>query len=408
MINKVDRADADGVPVIDISSAEVISDPFTEFGLARERAPLALASGPGFGPIWAVTRYFDAKRLLSDPRFKVSPDSFPLPGVPQSYEPYLSLLSTMNDPAHSRLRRLAGSAFSPRRSDELRHRISNTAKSLLDSLPTKAVNGTVDLCEHFAYPLPAAVIADLVGIPRSERQLWQERIMTLAAWGDGAAEAVCGILDSAKAVVHRRRTEPSDDLISDLIQTQQQDGDRLSDTELVAMIWQLVAAGQESPANFLANAIGALLTQPDQLKELQQAPSRLMSHAVEELLRWCSPVLLTSPRYASEDIDIGGTIVRAGEPTSVAIASVNRDPRAFTEPDRLDIYRSADRLGHLSFGHGSHFCLGAALARTEMQIALTQILEHYPNLALAVAPHQLQRATEPGVWRLQRLPVLLR
>jgi cytochrome P450 len=275
----------------------------------------------------------------------------------------------------------------------------------------------VDLLRHFARPLPIDVICELVGIPEPDRPRWREYGAAVAAgWGQTFAEAIPGIMADAKAAVARRRDEPGADLVSDLIRIQADDGDRLSDTELVTLVWHLVLAGQ-TPTNLITNAVETLLSHPDQLATLRDDPS-LMPRAVEELIRWCGPQLLTIPRYPQEDVEIDGVLVGKGEPITAAIVSANRDPHAFGElasrtgklsadPDRLDVSRTAGSSGHLGFGHGPHFCLGASLARTQTEVALAALLRRFPDLALAVAADDVARVPDPGSWRLASLPVTL-
>jgi cytochrome P450 len=173
---------------------------------------------------------------------------------------------------------------------------------------------------------------------------------------------------------------------------------------MVTLVWQLVLAGQ-TPTNLIANAVDVLVSHPGQLAALRDDVG-LMPRAVEELMRWCGPQLLSIPRYAREDVEIGGALVRTGERVTVAIAAANRDPRAFTDPDRLDIGRAPGPAGHLGFAHGPHFCLGASLARVQTEVALTALLRHFPGLALA-GPEEGRRALDPGTWRLTSLPVVV-
>jgi cytochrome P450 len=179
--------------------------------------------------------------------------------------------------------------------------------------------------------------------------------------------------------------------------------DRLSDAELVTLVWHLVLAGQV-PTNLIANAVETLLTHPGQLV-LRDDPGR-MRGAVEELLRWCLPQLLTIPRHAREDLEFAGVPIRKGEPVTVAIAATNRDPRVFADPDRLDLGRAAGAQ-HLSFAHGPHFCLGAALARVETEVALGALLRRFPDLALAAPAAAAPRLPDAGTWRLTSPPVML-
>jgi cytochrome P450 len=199
--------------------------------------------------------------------------------------------------------------------------------------------------------------------------------------------------DAMTAVAHRER-EPGADLLSELIGGD----DRLSDVELVTLVWHLVLAGQV-PTNLIANAVESLLGHPDQLAALR-ADDRLMPGAVEELTRWCGPQLLSLPRRARADTDIAGIPIAKGEPVTAALACANRDPRVFTNPDQLDVRR---RPAHLGYAHGPHFCLGAALARVQTEIALTALVRRFPKLAIADA----QRVPDPGTWRLTALSVIL-
>jgi cytochrome P450 len=394
------------VPEIDLTDPAVLRDPFTAYGRARERSPLARLMAPGFGPMWAVTRYQGARAMLADPRFQLNAASYMRPDVPEDCLPYMRTMQEMDGPEHTRLRRLAAPAFSARRAARLRPRIEPIVERLLDDLPRHADGGAVDLLAHFARPLPIDVICELVGIPAPDRPRWREYGAAVAAGsGQRFAEAIPGIMAAAKAAVTARRAEPGDDLIADLVSIQAEDRDRLSDAEMVTLVWHLVLAGQV-PINLIANAVEALLTHPDQLAALREHPGR-MPGAVDELLRWCGPQLLAIPRYAREDVQIGGIPIAKGEPVTAAIVSANRDPRAFDDPDHLDISRPPGASGHLGFGHGPHFCLGAPLARAETEVALAALLRRFPDLALAVAPQDVPRSPDPGTWRLTSLPVTL-
>jgi cytochrome P450 len=398
--------DADEVPEIDLTDAEVLRDPFTAYGRARERSPLARIVAPGFPTMWAVTRHQEARAMLSDPRFQLSAASYQRPDVPEDCLPYLRTMQEMDGPEHARLRRLVAPAFSARRAADFRPRIEPIVERLLDELAGHAEGGPVDLLPQFARPLPTEVICELVGIPERDRPRWREYGTAVAAgWGERFAEAVPGIIEGAKAAVARHRVESGDDVITDLLRAQAADGDRLSDAELVTLVWHLVLAGQV-PTNLIANAVETLLSHPDQLALLRDDPGR-MPGAVEELLRWCLPQLLTIPRHAREDLEFAGVLIRRGEPVTVAIAATNRDPRMFADPDRLDLGRAAGAHGHLSFAHGPHFCLGAALARVETEVALGALLRRFPDLALAAPADDVLRLPDAGTWRLTSLPVTL-
>lgn len=387
------------IPEISLSDEAVVRDPFTAYGRAREEAPVARITVPGFGTMWAVTRHADARVLLGDARFGINEHSFMPPDVPDDCKPYMRTMSEKNGPEHARLRRLVAPVFAAHRAAAFRPRIAPLVYRLLDDLPA---DDPVDLIPYLARPLPMDVICELVGIPVGDRPRWRSYGATVAAGaGRSFAEAVPGIMDGARRAVARGRADPGDDLIGDLIRAQAEDGDRLTDTELITLVWHLVIAGQ-TPGNLIANAVTALLTHPDQLAALR-ADAALMPRAVEELIRWCGPALLAIPRYATEDVDLYGVRIPAGDAVTVAFAAANRDPRAYADPDRLDVRRDP-RPAHLGFAHGPHFCLGASLARVQTEVALAALLTRFPGLALAADPTEI-RALDPGTWRLTTLPV---
>ncbi|GAB3584321.1 cytochrome P450 [Amycolatopsis endophytica] len=375
------------VPEISLTDPEVIADPFTAYGRAREQAPLARVGAPGFGPVWAATRHETARAVLGDARFELRPDSYQTPDVPEHCRAYMHTMSEMEGAGHARLRRIVSPAFSARRALDFRPRIEPLVARLLDALPAEA-----DLVRDFARPLPMDVICELVGIPHEDRMRWREYGIAVASGsGPAFAASIPGIMTGARAAVARGREEPRDDVLGDLVRAD----DRLSETEMVTLVWQLVMSGQ-TPANLITNAVAALLEHPDQLAVLRADPG-LMPRAVDELIRWCGPTLLTIPRYAREDVTLEGCLIRQDEPIVTAAAAVNRDPRAFDNPDHLDVTRPGS--GHLGFGHGPHFCLGASLARVQTEVALTALLSR-PLEAVKV-----ERAPDPGTWRLNSLVV---
>jgi cytochrome P450 len=356
--------------------------------------------------MWVLTRHEDAKAMLSDPRFELGADSFMRPpGIPEHCLAYMRTMQEMEGPEHARLRRLVSPAFTPRRAVDFRPRIEPIVESLLDDLPNHAEGGSVDLLAHFARPLPIEVICELVGIAETDRPRWREYGAAVAAgWGQAFADAIPGIMEGAKAAVASRKAELGDDLISDLIRAQADDEGRLSDTEMVTLVWNLVLAGQ-TPTNLIANAVETLLRNPGQLAALRE-DADLMPRAVEELTRWSGPQLLTIPRQPREDVEMFGVLIPKGEPVTASIVSANRDPRVFADPDRLDIGRVAGSSGHLGYAHGPHFCLGASLARAQTEVALAALLRRFPDLSLADA-QAAGRVPDPGTWRLASLPVTL-
>jgi cytochrome P450 len=392
---------------IDLTDPAVLRDPFTAYGQARERSPLARLHVPGMPPLWGVLRHAEARAVLSDPAlFALSPASYAFrPEVAEELRPYLRTMQEMEGPEHARLRKLVAPAFTPRRAAEFRPRIEQVVEGLLDDLCEHAADGPADLLAHLARPLPMAVMCELVGIPEQDRPRWREYGAGLAAGaGQAFVAAIPGVLRDAEAAVAARRDDPREDLVSTLVRAQAEDGDRLTDVELVMLVWQLVLAGQV-PINLIANAVEALLAHPDQLAALRADPG-LAPSAVEELMRWCGPQLLTVPRHAVQDVELAGVPIAKGEAVTVAIAAANRDPRVFPDAGTLDV-RRADSAAHLGFAHGPHFCLGASFARVQVQVALTALLRRAPGLALAVPPAQVQRAPDGGTWRLAALPVIV-
>jgi cytochrome P450 len=330
-------------------------------------------------------------------------------GVPPEYARYLvGTILDIDPPDHTRLRRLVSRAFTVRPVAALRPRVETITAELLDDLAAAA--DPVDLIEAFAYPLPITVICELVGIDEADRPAWR-------AWGrafvamepDRVSSAVRGMVDHIHALVGRRRTTPADDLLTALIRAHDEDGDHFSDVELVAMVLTLVFAGHETTAHLIGNATAALLTHPDQLA-LLRADTQLWPAAVRELMRWCGPVHILRLRYAADDVELDGTLIRRGDAVQAVVVSANFDPRAYAEPARLDVTRLVDAHGdgHLGFGQGVHYCLGAALARQEGEVALHGLFARFPRLALAVDPSELAWLPRPGLRRLAALPVLTR
>lgn len=387
-------------PEIDLTDFAVLTDPFTAYDRAREESAVAKLVIPGFGPFWALTRYAEARAMLADPRFEVRAESFMRPpGIPEHCLAYLRTMAERDGPDHLRLRRLVAPAFTPKRAAQLRPRLVTLTERLLGELPAHAEDGVVDLVPHFARPLPMDVICELAGIPEADRPQWRDYGAAVAGGaGPDFAAAIPAIIEGAKAAVARSRAEPGDDLIGDLVHAQ--DGDRLSDTELVTLVWHLVLAGQ-TPVNLIANAVEALLRHPDQLDLLRADPTRWPG-AVEELMRFCSPQLLTTPRFAREDVKIDGELIRAGERVTAAMVAADRDPRVFPDADGLDVTRTGP--GQLGFSHGPHFCLGASIARVETEVALSTLFARFPDLALA---GDVPRAPDGGTWRPAKLLLTL-
>ncbi|GAA2212221.1 cytochrome P450 [Nonomuraea monospora] len=400
------------VPEIDLTDPAVLHDPYAAYAQVREQSAVVRLLVPGFDPFWAVTRHEEARAMLADPRMRIEESSFMRPDVPEHCRPYLRTMSETNGAEHARLRRLVAPAFTPRRAAEFAGRVERIVEGLLDELPERE---PVDLLDRFAKPLAIDVICELVGIPPADRPRWREYGAAIAAGhGEQFGRAIPAIIDDARSAIAATKAmgdarsanaateaEPGGGLLADLARVVEEDGDRLSDDELITMVWLLVLAGQ-TPANLIANAVATLLAHPGQLAALRADPA-LMPRAVDELARWSPPQPMTVPRFAAEDVEIGGVPIPKGQPVTVSVASANRDPRVFDDPDRLDLTREPGP--HLGFGHGPHFCVGASLARVQTGIALGALLRRFPGLALAGEAAYLP---DPGTRRLASLPVTLR
>jgi cytochrome P450 len=379
-----------GDPVARLMRPETKADPYPLYADLRRRGLVRSPLGS-----WATSSHATVSSILRDRRFSSSPvhrrgyrpPDYPA-GDPRAGLPAADML-TMDPPDHTRLRRLVSSAFSPRAVAGLEPWIRDVTSRLL--APADAAAG-FDLIDTLAFPLPIAVICHLLGIPAQDQARFR-------AWGHDVAasldpESSSGAESQTRAselaltaylrdLVAKRRADPDDSLLSALVAVEGEDGDRLSSEELVSTALLLLIAGFETTVNLIGNGAVALLSEPGAWKRLHEDRA-LIPGAVEELLRYDSPVQFTS-RTATEDVEISGTVVPKGESVIVAIGGANRDPGVFDQPDRLMIDRP-DASRHLAFSLGMHHCLGAALGRLEGRIAVAELTRRYPGLELAEAP----------------------
>jgi cytochrome P450 len=381
----------------------------------REESPVHLQPGlDGETPIWFVTRYddvvtvltdnerfvVDAKLALTEDELRAMDEASPLPNDGRVN----TNLLTMDGEDHRRVRQLVAKAFTPRMVGRLRPRIEEIADDLVDRV---APDGRMELVDDFAFPLPIIVIAELLGIPVEDRdrfRVWSNSFL-LPPLTDELREQILRHTDEFVAYLDvlfaERRAQPSDDLLSALVRAEEH-GDRLSENELYSMAVLLIVAGHETTVSLITNAVLALLGQPDELERLQADPS-LMRNAVEELLRYDSPVERTIARWVTEDTQLGGQSIARGDLVIAVVGSANRDDAQFPDADVLDLGRTANR--HVGFGRGPHFCLGAPLARLETEIALETLLRRLPNLRLAIAEDDLYWRPIPLFRSLASLPV---
>ena len=374
---------------VNIGSREFKANPFPFYARLRAEAPVYRVLLPTKETAWLITPYDDVTTVLKDERFvkdtKNALTAEQAANVLWFRRMFKALGKNMlnqDPPNHTRLRALVSKAFTPKLIERVRDRIQELADELIDQTLHR---GRMDLIRDYALPIPTTIIAEMLGVPLAHRhkfQRWSNAIMSAGSstWGLLAAVPhAWAFVRYLRKFIKKRRADPDDDLVSALVRAEEA-GDTLSEDELLAMIMLLLVAGHETTVNLIGNGVLALLEHPEQLEKLRSDPA-LIKPAVEELLRYASPVDMATERYAREDAVIAGTTIRRGDMVFVVINSANRDERQFPNPDTLDITREPNR--HLSFGLGTHFCLGAPLARLEGQIAINTLVRRLPNLRLA-------------------------
>ncbi|MBH0779624.1 cytochrome P450 [Nocardia bovistercoris] len=375
------------------------------FAELRKDEPVARVQLPYGGEGWLVTRYDDVKSVLSDRRFSRAdtvarediPRSTPEPSRPDG-------LLTMDPPEHTRLRKLVAKAFTGRRVEQLRPRIAEIVEQCLTAMRRRGA--PADLVQDLALPLPVAVICEMLGIPARDQHRFREfsdaTLSTTAYTREEIAAARGGLEAYLAEVVAERRTRPTDDLLAALTAARDED-DRLSEQELVNLGIVLLIAGHETTANQIANFVYTLLGNPGEWERLRANPD-LLPGAIEELLRYIQLGAGTSfARMATEDVELSGVRIRAGDAVLVHMPSANRDESVFPDAEKLVLERKVNP--HVAFGHGVHHCLGAQLARLELRIALGGILDHFPTLRLAVPVEEIPWKTGLLVRGPRELPV---
>lgn len=400
------------IPDVNITAADFKANPYPFYARLRAEAPVFRVILPDKRPAWLITRYDDVIAVLKDERFAKDTNNAmqrdqldKQPWKPSMFKALDRNMLDLDGADHDRLRRLVHSAFTPRLIETMREQIETVANDLLDAVQAQ---GRMDLIRDYALQLPATIIAQMLGIPPQDRhkfQRWSYTALALTSVGSfsrlRAIPSLLGFVSYARRLVKERRRQPQDDLITALVKAGSEN-DQLSEDEIVGMIVLLLIAGHETTSNLIANGTLALLRHPDQLARLQENPS-LIKPAIEELVRFESPVEMATERYAREPITIAGTTIPRGELVFAVLASANRDEQQFPNGDTLDLTRDPNR--HLSFGQGIHYCLGAPLARMEGQIALNTLLRRIPDLRLSVPDDQLRWRRTLVVRGMESMPV---
>jgi cytochrome P450 len=394
----------DAVELVPFDAESYYQDSPGFFARLRESRPVAPVQMPGFGRTWIVTRYADVQAALTDPRLAKDVRRWPGGGKLRPSEAANCHAHMLNSdpPDHARRRRPVQRAFMPRRVAELRPRTEEIAVGLLDAMAARG--DVVDLLDGYARPLPVTVLSELLGIPEADRE-WI--LVTVTGYGQGGDEneRVPRELGAYfTRLIAARRAEPGNDMLSALVQANDNAEEALTGAELLSGVYQLVMAGFDITVNLISSGTLALLTHPGELARLRRDPS-LLPAAVEELLRFTNPVKHATSRFTTEEVTIGGVVIPAAEWVFIAISSADRDPAQFPGPDRLDLGR--DTSGHVAFGYGIHYCLGAPLARMEAEVALGALIARFPGLSLAVPAEELRWRPVSLMTGLESLPVRL-
>lgn len=393
---------------LDFSNKAFLQDKFAVFEQIREERPVHQAKISVL-KVFTVARYEDCTNLLKDPRFARNRSNatggsrFPFP-VPKSLRPIIESMIQEDDPNHRRLRDLVRRAFRPQAIAELEKNINRYSLELLDELERRK---QFELQSDYALKIPMRMIADMMGVSHDSMPQFQQMFSVLSKGFSGLRMFrtlffdMPKVVDFTRQLIAEKRNNPGEDILTGLIESEE-NGDRLSEDELLAMVFLLIIAGYETTVHLITNGTLTLLQNPQQREQLQRDPE-LINTAVEEILRHRGPVQSTKPMYAREDVTLHGVTIPKGKPVMPLFAAANHDPRVFDHPLQFDIARTPNH--HLGFGHGIHFCLGAHLARAEARLGINNLLKRFPNLRLAIDESQLELQTLPGWHRYKALPL---
>jgi cytochrome P450 len=412
-------------------SAEFKERAFKAYAAMREKGPVAGVTLPTGGPIWFVTRYAEAmallkddERFVNDPSNALTEEEYALlfqqatehltdeqqQMAAQTDEILRRHLLGVDPPDHSRLRRLVAIPFTPKYIEGLRPRVQAIADTLLDAVQARADETRrreMELIGDFAYPLPLTVISEMLGIPLADRDKfreWSQAAVSFTPDDRANPEVTAKLIEFIaylRRLVAEKRSNPGDDLLSGLVLAEAE-GDKLSENELLSMIFLLIVAGHETTVNLIGNGMLALFENPEQRARLQEDPN-LLKTAIEEMLRYYGPVEMSLTRWVRQDTELGGQRLRRGEQIMALLASANHDGEQFPNPEVFDISREPNR--HAAFGTGIHSCLGATLARLEGQIAFATLLSRLPDLALAIPRDEVRWRDATFLRGLVQLPV---
>ncbi|MEK4694553.1 cytochrome P450 [Bacillus sp. FSL M8-0063] len=384
MKNKVGLRIEDG---INLASAQFKEDAYEIYKESRKVQPILFVNKTELGAEWLITRYEDALPLLKDNRLKKDPanvfsqDTLNVFLTVDNSDYLTTHMLNSDPPNHNRLRSLVQKAFTPKMITQLEGRIQDIADDLLNEVERKS---SLNLVDDYSFPLPIIVISEMLGIPKEDQakfRIWSHAVIASPETPEEIRETekqLSEFITYLQYLVDNKRKEPKEDLVSALILAENE-GYKLSARELYSMIMLLIVAGHETTVNLITNTVLALLENPDQLQLLKENP-KLIDAAIEEVLRYYSPVEVTTSRWADEPFQIHDRTIERGDMVVIALASANRDETVFENPEVFDITRENNR--HIAFGHGSHFCLGAPLARLEARIAITTLFNRMPELQI--------------------------
>ena len=393
---------------LDLTDPAVVADPYPSFARARAEAPVQWHEGMG---LWLAFSHAESNAVLRDRRLgRIWSDKEPAERFGSFNLIHRNAILEMEPPAHTRLRRLISSAFARGHVERLRPWVEDLARQLVDDLVERSGGSEpVDLLSGMAEQLPVAVIAELLGVPEADRPLlrpWSNAIVKMYEYGrttdteDAAERAADEFVAYLRGLAAERRTHAGEDLVSHLVSMRDADGDKLTEDELVTTCILLLNAGHEATVNVSGNGTLALLRHPEQLQRLR-ADRALLPTAIEEFMRYDSPLQLFE-RTATEDVEVGGVTVERGQKIAALLGAANRDPAVFDAPDTFDVGRTDN--GHITFGAGIHFCIGAPLARVELQATFGALLDRTTTFELGGDP---VRRPEFVIRGLETLPVVL-